>query len=70
MSKLTLSQAMQYGFIFPNAKAFYDRGNVAKLAMDAALQTTPNTNVLANRIAPSEHWPTAKRILACSPPLR
>ena len=45
MPKLTLAQAAQYGFMFPTAKAFYDRNQVTRLAMDAALQTTPNTAV-------------------------
>lgn len=51
MAKPTFRQAAEKGFIFPNARAWYDRNNVESLARDAALVTTPNTAVPAEFLA-------------------
>jgi len=51
MPNITLEQARQYGFHFPNARAWYDAKNVTQLAQDAAMITTPNTTVPVELLA-------------------
>ena len=50
MAEISFEQAVLYGFIFPNARAWIE-GNVAELARDAQLITTPNTTAPAELIA-------------------
>lgn len=42
---ITFDQALQFGFNFPGARAWIEKGNRNQLARDAALITTPNTTV-------------------------
>lgn len=49
--KLTFDQAAKYGFVFPGARAWIDRSNMAQLAQDAALITSANASVPAELVA-------------------
>lgn len=51
MSAITFDQAAQYGFTFPGARAWIDKGTVNQLARDAALITNPNTTVPVELVA-------------------
>lgn len=49
--EITFEQAKRYGFTFPGARAWIDKRNIAPLAQDAALITTPNSTVPAEFLA-------------------
>lgn len=51
MENITLKQAEQYGFVFPGARQWMNKANMAGMAHDAALITTPNTTVPAELLA-------------------
>lgn len=47
----TFEQAAAFGFVFPGARMWASRENMARIAQDAALITTPNTTVPAEFLA-------------------
>lgn len=47
----TFEQAAAFGFVFPNARMWASRENMARIAQDAALVTTPNATVPAEFLA-------------------
>lgn len=47
----TFEQVAELGFIFPGARMWASRENLARIAQDAALVTTPNTTVPAELMA-------------------
>lgn len=51
MAKPSFEQAAAHGFIFPGARMWVDKENMARIAQDAALVTTPNTTVPAEFLA-------------------
>ena len=47
----TFEQVAALGFIFPGARMWASKENMARIAQDAALITTPNTTVPAEFLA-------------------